>query len=179
MLPEKKTIHLFLVNWIFQGKWIVAAADVRMLEVHVLGDGGEPSHWTHWTLQMGKCKGRSKHVHPNQYPQFPFCIHLPTASFLNVCVFFRQVSAGEAEEEKERWAQNLYLLRAQSHHLLLLSTSNWQKKWSKWGNIDHKHIAVLKCPVLVVVVFKVFWFGFTTNNSHYFFPFNANSSFFS
>ena len=97
----KKTIHLFLVNWIFQGKRIVAAADVRMLEVHVLGDGGEPSHWTHWTLQMGKCKGRSKHVHPNQYPQFPFCIHL--LCFLSQCMCFFQTSecswggGGEAE----------------------------------------------------------------------------------
>ena len=151
MLPEKKTIHLFLVNWIFQGKWIVAAADVRMLEVHVLGDGGEPSHWTHWTLQMGKCKGRSKHVHPNQYPQFPFCIHLPC--FLSQCMCFssdKWVLVRRRRRSRGERKTFIYF-----EHNLTISSSYIQatdKKWSKWGNIDHKHIAVLKCPVLVVVV---------------------------
>ena len=57
------------------------------------------------------------------------------------------------------------------------------KKWSKWGKIDHKHIAVLKCPVLVVLVLVVLSIGIWIYHQQLSllpcFPFNANSSFFS
>ena len=87
MLTEKKPIHLFLVNWIFQGKRIVAAADVRMLEVHVLGDGESRVIGLIELSKWENAKGDPNMSILINIPSSHFASTSP-ASFLNVCVFF-------------------------------------------------------------------------------------------